>query len=385
MFPYGRSNLSTPTVRNSRTPRRSVIPIGDEDKPISPYFSRLFASPSVRSNNSSYFSPSSPSLSHRSSVFSRELPPSLFNFQSPLRRPIQLPSQPSPRPRTATEFLRNATSSVIDRAIQKFEYNNRKRPIESLIDGVDENISISDRFSSKRYHGCYEDNNSSQNAANYSPPVETTLPRPRLKPTSSSSLPRPSSAKLPQQVSRLSSAALEAIAFAATKRQRSSENLEESIRVGENDDVSLAPPAAKRRAMRDCETQTVFQVDSATSTRGSSPEKLPKRRPPNMTSVNLLFARLEAKARATSSNLRLAALRKIGGGLASSSLEDRQAYIRRIFEEITDKDSLKFGDGHKSLPNSSFNCKLSYNVFVQRILVKFKNIWSLKLDIIAHI
>ncbi|VDL19996.1 unnamed protein product [Hymenolepis diminuta] len=353
MFPYGRSNLSTPTVRNSGTPRRSVIPIGDEDKSTSPYFSRLFASPSVRSNNSSYFSPSS--LSHRSSVFNRELPPSLFNFQSPPRRPIQSPLQPSPRPKTATEFLRNATSSVIERAIQKFEYNNRKRPIEPLTDGVDENVSISDRFSSKRYHGFSEDNNSSQNAANYSP-IETTLPRPRLKPTSSSSLPRPSSAKLPQQVSRLSSAALEAIAFAAAKRQRPSDNLEkDSIRVGENDDVSLAPPAAKRRAMRDCETQTVFQVDSATSTRESSPEKLPKRRPPNMTSVNQLFARLEAKARATSSNLRLAALRKIGGGLASSSLEDRQAYIRRIFEEITDKDSLKFGDGHKSFPNASFN------------------------------
>lgn len=368
MFPYGRSSASTPKERHSGSPKRPEGPVGDKDKPIHPYFSRLFASPSARSNNFSFFSYQSSSNTSRSDnrVY-RELPPSLFNFQSPFRRPIQSLAQTgSSRPRTATEFLKNATSTIFERALQKFESANRKRPCEAL----DDEVSVTDRLYLKRYRGHDENNSSQMSSQNAkSSPVSMTsqreseivLPRLKLKPTSSTS--RPSSAKLPQQVSRLSSATLEAIAF-ATKRQRSSEAFDNDSQDRNNfmtpDDNLLAPPSAKKRVTRDCETQTVLQVDSSTCTRESSPsisDHLPRRRPPNMTSVSQLFARLEAKARATSSNLRLAALRKIGSGLRSSSLEDRQAHIRRIFEELTDKDGLKFGEGPKLSLNNSMNSK----------------------------
>ncbi|KAL5964111.1 hypothetical protein TSMEX_008158 [Taenia solium] len=349
MFPFSRNNTSTPTGSSSRfiETSSSNTPRKTDNSPL--YFSRLFSSPGSR--NISTPSPSSSSCPFRRNAPSRkDPPPLLFNFYSPVRH--RLPQSPQPsslRPRNAIEFLNHSNSSMIERALRVLESKRKKYPNEALV----EDELDSEHVSLKRYRST-EENNSSPLLARSVPMLPQdaeVISRPKLKPSTPTS--RPSSSKLPDQVSRLPSAALEAIAFGLKRRR-----LEEEEKEGEDVarkrptptqsvisiiDENLLPfslaPAAKRRATRDCETQTVFQVDSATSTSESLPLSHQRRRPASSnrsTSVTRFIAGLEARARANALSRRFVAS-PAGVLTQSDSLEARHAKIRRMFAELTEK------------------------------------------------
>lgn len=254
---------------------------------------------------------------------------------------------------------------MMERALRVLESKRKKRSNEALLEDELE----SEHVSLKRYRS-NEANNSSPLLARSTPMLpldEEVISRPRLKPSTSTT--RPSSSKLPDQVSRLSSAALEAIAF-GLKRRRPEEVEKEGENVGGKwptptrsvisiiDEDLLPfppPPAAKRRATRDCETQTVFLVDSTTSTSESLPLAHQRRRPASLnrpTSVARFIAGLEARARANALSRRLAASPAAVLNQADS-LEARHAKIRRMFADLTEKAVVDLADN--SLPATTIS------------------------------
>ncbi|EUB57793.1 hypothetical protein EGR_07361 [Echinococcus granulosus] len=236
----------------------------------------------------------------------------------------------------------------MERALRVLESKRQKRSKESLL----EDESELEHVSLKR-HRSNEENNSSPLLARSVPvpPQDVeVISRPKLKP--STSMTRPSSSKLPDHVSRLSSATLEAIAFGLKRRRPKEGEDEGGIRptetercnsvvsiLDENFSPFLSPPAAKRPTTRDCETQTVFHVDSATSTNGSLPSPQHRFRPASSTrstSVLQFVAGLEARARAIALSRRLAAS-PVNVLTQADSLEARHAKIRRLFADLTEK------------------------------------------------
>ncbi|VDK40040.1 unnamed protein product [Taenia asiatica] len=360
MFPSSRNNTSTPTGSSSRITETSSSSTRRKTDNSPLYFSRLFSSPGSR--NISTPSPSSSLSPFRQNAPSRkDLPPSLFNFHSPVRH--RLPQSPQPslsRPRNAIEFLNHSNSSMIERALRVLESKRKKCSNEALVEDELE----SEHVSLKRYRSTEENNSSPLLARSVTmlPQDAEVIPRPKLKPSTSTS--RPSSSKLPDQVSRLPSAALEAIAFGLKRRR-----LEEEEKEGEDVarkrptptqsvisiiDENLLPfspsPAAKRRATRDCETQTVFQVDSATSTSESLPLSHQRRRPASSnrsTSVTRFIAGLEARARANALSRRFVAS-PAAVLTQADSLEARHAKIRRMFAELTEKAVVDLADNSLS-------------------------------------
>ena len=351
MFPFFRNNTSTPTERKSGINKESSTDSRNEVE-NSFYFSRLFSSPV--SQNTNIRSPSSPSHSlRRSTAVHRDIPPSLFNFQSPIhhRHILHSPRSVPSRPRNAIEFLSHSNSSMMERAIRVLESKRQQKRSNEYDDGGD-----SEGLSLKRYRS-NEENNSSpllDESITVALPQESeeVIPRPKLRPTVSSST-RPSSSKLPDRVSCLSSATLEALAFGVKRRRSDEENIERVDRsspvrkryysvvsmLDDNFVSSTSPPASKRRAMRDCETQTIFQTDNATSTADKvQPKRSPLSiRPAATSSVSRFIAGLEARARANALSRRLAATAASPISIQSPSLEDRHANIRRMFADLTEK------------------------------------------------
>ncbi|CUT98853.1 conserved hypothetical protein [Echinococcus multilocularis] len=348
MFPFSRSNTSTPAGRSSGSIETSSSNTRQKTENSPLYFSRLFSSPSLR--NVSALSPSSSPFSFRRNItVRRDLPPSLFNFHSPIRKRLPQSPQPGPsRPRNAIEFLNRSNSSMMERALRVLESKRQKRSNESLL----EDESELEHVSLKRHRSNDENNSSPLLARSVPVPPQDVevISRPKLKP--STSMTRPSSSKLPDRVSRLSSATLEAIAFGLKRRRPKEGEDEGGIRQNEtkrcNSVVSIldenfspfsSPPAAKRPTTRDCETQTVFHVDSATSTNGSLPSPQHRFRPASSTrstSVLRFVAGLEARARANALSRRLAAS-PVNVLTQADSLEARHAKIRRLFADLTEK------------------------------------------------
>ncbi|KAL5104862.1 hypothetical protein TcWFU_002380 [Taenia crassiceps] len=355
MFPFSQSNASTPTGRgsgfietSSSSTRQKV-----ENSPL--YFSRLFSSPGLR--NISTPRPITSSHPFQRNVSAcRDLSPSPFNFHSPVRHRLPQSLQSSlSRPRKAIEFLNHSNSSMMERALRVLESKRKKRSNEALLEDEPE----SEYLSLKRYRS-NEENNSSPLLSRSVPMLPQdveVISQPKLKPSASTT--RPSSSKLPDQVSRLPSAALEAIAFGLKRRRPEEEEEGEDVGgkrptprqsvtsiINENLFTFSPPPAAKRRATRDCETQTVFHVDSATSTSEALPMLYQRSRSASLnrpTSVARFIAGLEARARANALSRRLAASQAVVLTQADS-LEARHAKIRQMFADLTEKAVVNLAD-----------------------------------------
>ncbi|VDD80296.1 unnamed protein product [Mesocestoides corti] len=331
MHQFSRSETSTPGSKNDsisgRSPNNGYDGIGNS--PF--YFSRLFSSPISRPTVPA--SPISPQVSLRRGVAMRQdLPPSLLNFQSPIRRQFK-PHQPGPsRPRHPVEFLAHSSTSMMERALWILESKRKKRSGDSETDDSQE----ANHDQIKRHKRSDQNDCEPVSPKPEATPQQEEAVRPTLKPVTTST--RPSSAKLPDHVSRLSSATLEALAFGG-KRPRTEDHREVAASISSLDDYfsSPMPPAAKRRDTRDCETQTT--VDRTTSPSPPPPRPTPKQ-PPRVlktSSVSRFIAGLEARARANALIRRTTAPALV---LAqSNSLESRHANIRRLFSDLAEKAS----------------------------------------------
>nr|VZI34760.1 unnamed protein product [Spirometra erinaceieuropaei] len=342
-------------------------------------------------------------------------PPSLFNFKSPVRSPICSPANRGFRVGSSTSthsrlgFLPRVTdltmepTSMMERALRILE--SKKRPLNALSDETEnlplpaDGLATSKRRCASTSTSTVQQNNSHQtglpDVANLGvngtpeyfkctslvdmkrasrrssgsnsdltsepgPPdvvVSTRRNRPIVKPLSSSIL--------PNRVSCLPSAELEALAFGSRKRPRAESphnsttsaatELLDSI-LGTNT-ASPAAPAAKR-ITREIPTQTedgcpsqpqltsvavsaVASPTNATGTSFSPPIAIQPLR--HVSSVSKFIAGLEARARASSlarSRNRqarsLAGQIETSGSPMSSSLEARHDRIRKLFASLAE-------------------------------------------------
>lgn len=383
MFPFRRSATSSPAPPGGDNANNST------NNDSSFYFSRIFSP--VDAARSSPRLAATPLLQHRQQALSpaphqfqppylsaqrnrhnhaSPVPPSLFNFQPPIRRhEIQQSPQTRQRPRPPST---PTASLMMERALRILESKRKRRSSEEDREENNdqeeaENIYESIIISEKRQRGCesadIEPEKRQKGQQNNSSPL--LVPVSSSVSSVTSSLPcqiRPSSSKLPDQVSRLSSAALEAIAFGSSssmKRKRQNQSDEDA----EDGVVDLFPlplqPAPKRRDVRDSETQTTEKkgednggrpVSSSSSASSSThlQQRLQRQRQ-KPSSVSRFIAGLEARARAnalTRRSMSSASLLGISTPLPAanamtpmSSLEARHASIRRLFADLAEKAS----------------------------------------------